>query len=285
MSALNQQSAFYSYINRAAPMQFFAQQQSYKLSWPLYPLYFSSLPVTIPMPYTSPTNPFSLSNPLPNYLLQEESKNVEVQSANNSSHSGSVTPESQMNDSVENPKPIEKRGSTRSKNFECQTCHKRFGYKHVLQNHEKVHTGEKSYRCLKCNKCFRRDHHLKVHMRLHSGEKPFTCSFPMCDRQFVQVANQRRHLKTHNPINRLKVHEKLLASNDSRPIYSSESSEEPLRLRKSPAHCVKRNDFSSPSSFDANFTSSSKLRFESPEQSEPEDLSVKTLTRIGEKRD
>jgi uncharacterized Zn-finger protein len=82
--------------------------------------------------------------------------------------------------------------------FTCNVCDKKFGYKHVLQNHEKTHTGEKSYACSVCNKHFRRDHHLKVHMRLHTNERPYHCTYPQCNRQFVQVANLRRHMKTHN---------------------------------------------------------------------------------------
>lgn len=79
--------------------------------------------------------------------------------------------------------------------FKCTVCGKEFGYKHVLQNHERTHTGEKPFVCSVCNKCFTRDHHLKTHVRLHTGEKPFWC--PHCNRFFVQVANLRRHLKTH----------------------------------------------------------------------------------------
>ncbi|GFS76067.1 protein krueppel [Trichonephila clavipes] len=89
----------------------------------------------------------------------------------------------------------ENKGQNRNKEFECNICHRTFGYKHVLQNHERTHTGEKPFQCKECNKKFTRDHHLKTHMRLHTGEKPYHCSH--CERQFVQVANLRRHLRVH----------------------------------------------------------------------------------------
>lgn len=84
---------------------------------------------------------------------------------------------------------------SRDKVFTCPICSRCFGYKHVLQNHERTHTGEKPYFCKICEKRFTRDHHLKTHMRLHTGEKPYNCSH--CDKQFVQVANLRRHLRVH----------------------------------------------------------------------------------------
>lgn len=83
----------------------------------------------------------------------------------------------------------------RERTFQCPVCHRCFGYKHVLQNHERTHTGEKPFECKTCEKRFTRDHHLKTHMRLHTGEKPYHCTH--CDRQFVQVANLRRHLRVH----------------------------------------------------------------------------------------
>ena len=83
----------------------------------------------------------------------------------------------------------------REKLFTCKTCNRSFGYKHVLQNHERTHTGEKPFECTVCHKRFTRDHHLKTHMRLHTGEKPYSCTH--CDRLFVQVANLRRHLRVH----------------------------------------------------------------------------------------
>ena len=83
----------------------------------------------------------------------------------------------------------------RERTFQCPVCNRCFGYKHVLQNHERTHTGEKPFECRECQKRFTRDHHLKTHMRLHTGEKPYHCTH--CDRQFVQVANLRRHLRVH----------------------------------------------------------------------------------------
>lgn len=86
-------------------------------------------------------------------------------------------------------------GNRPEKLFTCLTCDRSFGYKHVLQNHERTHTGEKPFQCTQCEKRFTRDHHLKTHMRLHTGEKPYNC--PQCDKTFVQVANLRRHVRVH----------------------------------------------------------------------------------------
>lgn len=58
---------------------------------------------------------------------------------------------------------------SRDKQFTCGVCNRSFGYKHVLQNHERTHTGEKPFECPECHKRFTRDHHLKTHMRLHTG--------------------------------------------------------------------------------------------------------------------
>lgn len=97
--------------------------------------------------------------------------------------------------SSSNPPSTSSSRQRQSRPFKCTVCGKEFGYKHVLQNHERTHTGEKPFVCSVCKKCFTRDHHLKTHVRLHTGEKPFWC--PHCNRFFVQVANLRRHLKTH----------------------------------------------------------------------------------------
>ncbi|XP_060524469.1 protein krueppel-like [Cylas formicarius] len=97
--------------------------------------------------------------------------------------------------SVSPPSGGDGKEANKDKQFTCGVCNRSFGYKHVLQNHERTHTGEKPFECPECHKRFTRDHHLKTHMRLHTGERPYHCDH--CDRQFVQVANLRRHLRVH----------------------------------------------------------------------------------------
>ncbi|XKL66921.1 hypothetical protein PGB90_010341 [Kerria lacca] len=85
--------------------------------------------------------------------------------------------------------------ASKNRRYICSICYRAFDYKHVLQNHQRTHTGEKPFACKCCNKRFTRDHHLKTHMRLHTGEKPYSCDD--CGKKFVQVANLRRHVRVH----------------------------------------------------------------------------------------
>lgn len=41
---------------------------------------------------------------------------------------------------------------SKDKVFTCGVCQRSFGYKHVLQNHERTHTGEKPFQCRECQK-------------------------------------------------------------------------------------------------------------------------------------
>lgn len=278
--SMEQQVALMAYWNQ---MQYLPQQmiaQNWLSSWqfpaPLLPSY--PLPAHLAFnPALSPNGDFMISTRAEETSGSYSSAKCESTQIKVSKVSpNSDTPSSPMNDSVEMKPAFDSKDGRRHKVFECKICNKVFGYKHVLQNHEKTHTGEKSYRCTKCGKCFRRDHHLKVHMRLHSGEKPYACLFPLCGRQFVQVANLRRHQKTHENGNILKIHENFLKAEDtlSRKSFVSESSEESLDLRKHTE--VKTLGFTP-------YTSSEELRFDSPEQSEPEDLSTKHFDRTKEK--
>jgi krueppel-like family protein len=179
--------------------------------WPLMQsVPFESKPLISPLMSHHEKNNNNYIEENQNEIIKSEKKNVSY-----SSHASTSTPisspASHSSDSIESSDHHKKEhhhhqqhpyGHGKVKVFACKVCDKTFGYKHVLQNHEKTHTGEKSHVCSVCNKRFRRDHHLKVHMRLHSGERPYSCTFPNCDRQFAQVANLRRHMKTHDEKNK-----------------------------------------------------------------------------------
>lgn len=215
------------------PMSLRAQLASSGLFSPHHPLFGGSwgTPTHATSPAASPTSPnmklnnninkkHNLNNNnnhivstttdiLPNQKKavkrkQSTKKDVELSIQRDIISPGPISPPTsgsspQSTDSIEHtnilPTSVRHHDPSRDKVFTCKVCNRSFGYKHVLQNHERTHTGEKPFECPECHKRFTRDHHLKTHMRLHTGEKPYSCQH--CDRQFVQVANLRRHLRVH----------------------------------------------------------------------------------------
>ncbi|XP_057668092.1 protein krueppel-like [Diorhabda carinulata] len=196
--------------------------------------------------------------------------------------------------------PSDVKDPNRDKQFTCGVCNRSFGYKHVLQNHERTHTGEKPFECPECHKRFTRDHHLKTHMRLHTGERPYHCEH--CDRQFVQVANLRRHLRVHtgerpyscehctakfSDSNQLKAH--VLIHTNEKP-FSCERCQSRFRRRHHLLHhkCGITDKEMTPESDDEELQKRRRLHPPStplitfplqvalPEQTEPEDLSMST---------
>lgn len=180
------------------------------------------------------------------------------------------------------PTPSECGGAkepNRERQFTCGVCNRSFGYKHVLQNHERTHTGEKPFECAECHKRFTRDHHLKTHMRLHTGERPYRCDH--CDRQFVQVANLRRHLRVHtgekpyqcercaakfSDSNQLKAH--ALIHTDEKP-FACDRCRHKFRRR----HHYLQHKCGTPITPEPDEPENLATL---PEQTEPEDLSCKT---------
>ncbi|CAG9822840.1 unnamed protein product [Phaedon cochleariae] len=202
--------------------------------------------------------------------------------------------------SVSPPSGSEVKDQNRDKQFTCQVCNRSFGYKHVLQNHERTHTGEKPFECPECHKRFTRDHHLKTHMRLHTGERPYHCEH--CDRQFVQVANLRRHLRVHtgerpyacehcsakfSDSNQLKAH--ILIHTNEKP-FSCDRCQSRFRRRHHLLHhkCGLPDKEMTPDSDDEQSKKrraphppvmplmSFSIQVTHPEQTEPEDLSMTT---------
>jgi len=91
-----------------------------------------------------------------------------------------------------------KKGSSPDKIFPCETCHKVFPLKCLLERHSVSHSQEKSFQCRVCGKSFALKHNLKVHERIHSGQsKIYPCRYPPCDRKFSHTTERKDHEGVH----------------------------------------------------------------------------------------
>lgn len=94
-------------------------------------------------------------------------------------------------------KPLKSAKKPKIKSFLCHICSKRFGHKHHLLLHLKVHTNEKEFQCKikACGRTFRQKSHLTQHHKIHTGRKEFKCEF--CTKLFLHRGDLKRHWKTH----------------------------------------------------------------------------------------
>ncbi|XP_042773673.1 zinc finger protein 547-like [Panthera leo] len=107
--------------------------------------------------------------------------------------------------------------------YKCTQCGKIFSHKHILVDHEKIHTGEKRHEYRECGKAFLRKSHLHQHQKghdegqfyenpkcggcltrtpglgdhqgIHARPRPFECS--QCGKAFLRLSQLVGHQKIH----------------------------------------------------------------------------------------
>ncbi|XP_057169912.1 zinc finger protein 547-like isoform X3 [Ursus arctos] len=79
--------------------------------------------------------------------------------------------------------------------YKCTQCGKTFSHKHILVDHEKIHTGEKLYEYREYGKAFRRKVHLHQHQKGHDEGQLY--ENPECGGFFTQIPGLSDHQGIH----------------------------------------------------------------------------------------
>lgn len=99
----------------------------------------------------------------------------------------------------EQPPKKKRRTNPVEKKYACtyEGCDKKYNRPCLLQEHERIHTGERPFFCDECGESFKRNSHLQAHKLSHvdNDSKPFKCE--VCHKGFNCVQHLNRHVKTH----------------------------------------------------------------------------------------
>lgn len=76
--------------------------------------------------------------------------------------------------------------------YMCNYCSYSTLKHHLLEEHQRQHTGERPFECLQCDYKAARRGQLLRHSRIHLGLKPYTC--PYCNYQCNNQENMRKHI-------------------------------------------------------------------------------------------
>lgn len=80
---------------------------------------------------------------------------------------------------------------------QCEECGKILRNEYKLRAHLKSsHSQEKPFNCSLCSRQFKWKHMLQNHLRVHTKEQPYSCSY--CPRTFTQLADKNRHVLSHS---------------------------------------------------------------------------------------
>lgn len=76
--------------------------------------------------------------------------------------------------------------------FICDSCSYKTTKRHLLLDHQRLHTGEQPFRCSQCDFKASRRSQVHRHSRIHFGLKPYSC--PYCKYRCNNQENLRKHI-------------------------------------------------------------------------------------------
>ncbi|XP_058469225.1 zinc finger protein 892-like [Solea solea] len=95
-------------------------------------------------------------------------------------------------------KSRDRTGKKLKKSPKCDTCGKKFEFKHLLISHQSIHMGERPFACKTCCRCYRTKYELVRHMKTHQKNtdvKPYCCE--TCGKGFLLKTRLAVHKCTH----------------------------------------------------------------------------------------
>jgi hypothetical protein len=149
--------------------------------------------------------PVGVAPVIPRYIIfEEESSTSETEDdlmgqdeTNNDNFTSLITAANQVTP-ITTPLPT----PTNSKKLHKCTytgCNYAAAFKSILDQHNKIHTGEKPYKCshVGCNYAAIQTSNLKRHIRTHTGEKQHKCTYEGCNYAAAQQSALTEHIRIH----------------------------------------------------------------------------------------
>uniref|UniRef100_A0AC34FA77 C2H2-type domain-containing protein n=1 Tax=Panagrolaimus sp. ES5 TaxID=591445 RepID=A0AC34FA77_9BILA len=81
---------------------------------------------------------------------------------------------------------------------DCEICGLTLKYPSKIAAHMRTHTGEKPYVCEICGRGFAMNTTLRMHVRRHLNAKMFPCTYPLCEKSFVNGALLNYHVQNRH---------------------------------------------------------------------------------------